>query len=295
MNAEQPPSDARQIGRRIRLIENIYRFPYWFLGLTLIAVIVILLIAQNDTYSNIFNQLVEGIIVTLRVSIQAYFAAFFIGLIIGLIRAFPPRAPVGRKTGFMAHLRAGIRVIVYNLGTMYVEIMRGLPILITLLITAFVLFPLIRDNILEPLLGIEIDVRGGSEFPAIFALSLTYGAFMSETFRAGIQSIERGQWEAGQSLGMTGWQTIRFIILPQAIRRVLPPLGNDFIAMIKDSSLVSVLGIRDVTQIARVSSGRSFRYLETYLIVAVIYLTMTILGSMVVKGMERYLRRSARR
>jgi ABC-type amino acid transport system permease subunit len=94
---------------------------------------------------------------------------------------------------------------------------------------------------------------------------------------------------------MTGWQTIRFIILPQAIRRVLPPLGNDFIAMIKDSSLVSVLGIRDVTQIARVSSGRSFRYLETYLIVAVIYLTMTILGSMVVKGMERYLRRSARR
>jgi polar amino acid transport system permease protein len=295
MNAEQPPSDARQIGRRIRLIENIYRFPYWFLGLTLIAVTVILLIAQNETYSNIFNQLVEGIIVTLRVSIQAYFAAFFIGLIIGLIRAFPPRAPVGRKTGFMAHLRAAVRVVVYNLGTMYVEIMRGLPILITLLITAFVVFPLIRDNILEPLLGIQIDVRGGSEFPAIFALSLTYGAFMSETFRAGIQSIERGQWEAGQSLGMTGWQTIRFIILPQAIRRVLPPLGNDFIAMIKDSSLVSVLGIRDVTQIARVSSGRSFRYLETYLIVAVIYLTMTILGSMLVKGMERYLRRSARR
>ena len=87
MNAEQPPSDARQIGRRIRLIENIYRFPYWFLGLTVIAVLVILLIAQNQTYSNIFNQLVEGIIVTLRVSIQAYFAAFFIGLIIGLIRA----------------------------------------------------------------------------------------------------------------------------------------------------------------------------------------------------------------
>lgn len=294
MNSENTTTQEHRIIRRIKTTQRLYNFPYWFLALTLIALTVIIFITSDETYSNIFNQLVEGIIVTIRVSLQAYVVAFFIGLIAGLIRAFPPRPPMGRISIF-GHIMGAIKVAVYNLATLYVEIMRGLPILITLLITAFVVFPLIRDNILEPLLNIEIDMRGGSDFPAIFALALTYGAFMSETFRAGVQSIERGQWEAGQSLGMTPFQTLRTVILPQAIRRVLPPLGNDFIAMIKDSSLVSVLGIRDVTQIARVSSGRSFRYLETYLIVAVIYLTMTILGSMAVKFMERYLRRNTKR
>jgi ABC-type amino acid transport system permease subunit len=272
--------------RRYLLRERLYSFPYWAVIIILVGAYVASQIANNETFSNIFNQLSEGISVTLLVSIISYAIGLVIALIIGLIRAFPPKP----ASGLIGSLMGAVRVFLYNIATIYVEVMRGLPILITLLIVAFVLFPILRDDILEPLFNIEIDVRGGSPLPAIFALSLTYGAFMSETMRAGIQSIERGQMEAAKSLGMNNFQAIRHVILPQAVRRVLPPLGNDFIAMIKDSSLVSVLGIRDVTQIARVSSGRSFRYLETYLIVAFVYLTMTMLGSQIVRTMERNLK-----
>jgi polar amino acid transport system permease protein len=151
---------------------------------------------------------------------------------------------------------------------------------------AFVIVPLVRD-MLSASFGIELDIRGSSPESAIIALAFTYGAFLSETFRAGIQSIGRGQIEAARSLGMNYFQTVRYVVLPQAVRRVLPPLGNDLVAMIKDSSLVSILGVRDVTQIAKTSSGRSFRYLETYLIVAFFYLTMTVIGSLFVRLIER--------
>ncbi len=280
-------SDQTEVikARRYLLRERLYNFPYWAIFIILVGAYIASQIANDSIFSSIFNQLAEGIGVTLMVSVISYSAGLVIALFVGLIRAFPPKPAAGGGP-----LLGAVRVFLYNVATVYVEVMRGLPILITLLIMAFVLFPIIRDDILEPLLGIEIDVRGGSPLPAVFALALTYGAFMSETMRAGIQSIERGQMEAAKSLGMNNFQAIRYVILPQAVRRVLPPLGNDFIAMIKDSSLVSVLGIRDVTQIARVSSGRSFRYLETYLIVAFVYLTMTMLGSQLVRVMERSLK-----
>jgi polar amino acid transport system permease protein len=165
-------------------------------------------------------------------------------------------------------------------------VMRGLPVLIVLLIFAFVVVPAVR-NYLADNLGIELAIRGSSVESAIIALAFTYGAFLSETFRAGIQSIGKGQVEAARSLGMNYWQTMRYIVLPQAIRRVLPPLGNDFVAIVKDSSLVAILGIRDLTQLAKVSSGASFRYLETYLTVAFIYLSMTIIGAVIVRYIER--------
>jgi polar amino acid transport system permease protein len=121
----------------------------------------------------------------------------------------------------------------------------------------------------------------------VIALAFTYAAFLSETFRAGIQSIGKGQIEAARSLGMTYAQVMRYVVLPQAIRRVLPPLGNDMIAMIKDSSLVAILGVQDITQLAKLSSSSTFRYLETYLIAASIYLVLTVAGSMVVRFIER--------
>ena len=128
--------------------------------------------------------------------------------------------------------------------------------------------------------------RGSSAGTAIVALAITYGAYMSETVRAGIQSIPKGQFEAAYSVGMTYWQTMRSIVLPQAFRNVLPPLGNDFVAMIKDSSLLAFLGIRDITQIAKTTSGRSFRYVETYAVVAYMYLTLVILATSLVNLIE---------
>ncbi len=121
----------------------------------------------------------------------------------------------------------------------------------------------------------------------MIALIIGYSAFISEIFRAGIESVERGQVEAALSLGMSRWQALRFVVLPQAIRRVLPPLGNDFIAMLKDSSLVSVLGVADITQMGKVYAASTFMYFQTYNIVAFLYLSMTIVLALAVRWLER--------
>ncbi|RMG87604.1 MAG: amino acid ABC transporter permease [Chloroflexi bacterium] len=149
--------------------------------------------------------------------------------------------------------------------------------------------PLLRQIFNDPDIP-NLVWRGSSAPSAIMALALTYGAYMSETIRAGIQSIPKGQVEAAKSLGMTYFQVMRYIVLPQAFRVVIPPLGNDFVAMIKDSSLLAILGVRDITQIAKESSGRSFRYLETYAVVAIIYLSLTITGSTIVRALEDAMR-----
>jgi polar amino acid transport system permease protein len=127
---------------------------------------------------------------------------------------------------------------------------------------------------------------------AILALALGYSAFIAEVFRAGIQSVDTGQVEAAQALGLTRIQRFRLIVLPQAIRTILPPLGNDFIAMVKDSSLVSVLGVADITQMAKIYASGSFRFFETYSIVAYIYLILTVGLSMALRGLEQRMRRS---
>lgn len=125
---------------------------------------------------------------------------------------------------------------------------------------------------------------------AVIALAVTYGAFLAEIFRAGIQSVDRGQMEAARALGMSRGQAMRYIILPQAIRNMLPALGNDFVAMVKDTSLVSALGVQDITRLAGQYAGSSFRYRESYLTLVVLYLTMTVLLSLLVRVIERRLR-----
>ena len=266
------------------LASVLFRIPWWAVILLIIGTYVYISIEADELYSSIFNQLRDGLSVTLRVSFFAYAGALVIGLFVGVIRSTTPRPQPGFRRGMLSLMH----LLLYNFATFFVEVVRGLPILIVLLMAAFIGVPAMRDY-LEEALNIEIQLRGSSVETAIIALALAYGAFLSEVFRAGIQSIEIGQVEASKSLGMNNFQTLRFIVLPQAVRRVIPPLGNDFIAMIKDSSLVAILGIRDVTQTAKVSSGSSFRYVETYLTVAVIYLTMTILGSIMVRLIERYL------
>ena len=129
----------------------------------------------------------------------------------------------------------------------------------------------------------------------IIALVVAYSAFLSEIFRAGIESIDRGQMEAARSLGMGYWKAMRYVILPQAVRNVLPALGNDFIAMLKDSSLVSVLGVQDISGLGRVYAASSFRTFETYNVMTFLYLCMTLLLSMAVRWLERRTTRDRQR
>ena len=125
---------------------------------------------------------------------------------------------------------------------------------------------------------------------AIIALSLGYSAFIAEVFRAGIQAVDKGQREAADALGLSRWSRFRYVEFPQTIRTILPPLGNDFIAMIKDSALVSVLGVADITQLGKIYAAGSFRYMETYNVVAYIYLLVTIMLSILLRRLEARLR-----
>ncbi|MBE7557045.1 MAG: amino acid ABC transporter permease [Anaerolineales bacterium] len=266
-------------------MKTVSKFPWWFLVIALVGLFLFYSFYNDQTYAEIFAFLKEGVLTTIKVTLIAYAIAVTVGLLTGLAR-------VSKNP------------IVYNIATLYVQVMRGVPILVTILYTAFVVTPwaitlinnlgvwLAEAGVLpadNPLAALQIRAV---DFVtrAIIALAISYGAFSAEIFRAGIESIGRGQMEAARSLGMSYLQAMRYIILPQAVRRVLPPLGNDFIAMLKESSLVSALGVRDITQLGKLYASSSFRYLETYTAVAFLYLTMTIILSLGVKAMEKRLK-----
>jgi polar amino acid transport system permease protein len=258
-------------------------FPWWFVALILIAIFAVLLIYNNENYRDAFNFIRIGLKVTIEVSLISYAIALVIGLLAGLGR-------ISRN------------VFIKNAARLYVELIRGIPMLVLIFFIALVGVPIIVEGINS--FGLWLGAKGltgpsaaftlfsNQSIPmkvrAIVALSVTYGAFLAEIFRAGIQSIGRGQTEAARSLGMSYGQAMRFIILPQAVRNVLPALGNDFIAMVKDSSLVSVLAVRDITQVARLYAGGTFRFREAYVTLSVMYLTMTIVLSLVVQAIERH-------
>lgn len=239
-------------------------FPYWFSGLILVFIWFGYIIFTQENYAEAFNFIIIGIGFTIRISLVSYAVAVVIGIVAGLGR-------VSRN------------VILHNVATFYIEFIRGIPMLVLIFFIALVLVPTITEMIGLANKDVQMSTR------AIVALSVTYGAFLAEIFRAGIQSIAGGQMEAARSLGMSYVQAMRYVILPQAIRNVLPALGNDFIAMVKDSSLVSVLAVRDITQVARLYAGSSFRFREAYTTLALLYLLMTVVLSLVVQFIERRL------
>ena len=246
----------------------------------LLGVLAVWSVVREEDYRVILRAVSRGILTTLYVSLIAYVAATAVGLLFGLMRASQRRA-----------LREAASV--------YIEVVRGVPMLVILYYVAFVaapamvvlinrlLDPLITAGWLEPLSVRQVNFV----WRAILALTIGYSAFIAEIFRAGIEAVPRGQLEAALSLGMSRRQAMLSVILPQAGRTVLPPLGNEFVAMVKDSALVSVLGVQDITQQAKVYSASSFRFFETYNTVAFLYLVMTISLSILVRALERRLRR----
>jgi polar amino acid transport system permease protein len=265
---------------------NLAKLPWWAFFLVFMGVFITILITENQHYRESFLYLKDGVIVTLRITLTAFPIATIIGLVAGLSRASK-------------------NVVLYNLSTLYVEIVRGIPLIVLIIYVAFALMPVITDlvnqigtwgmgwasqyfiaGLFKNLINFSIrDIS--NELRADIALAFGYGAFEAEVFRAGIQSIGRGQMEAARSLGMNYFQAMRYIILPQAIRRVLPPLGNDFIALLKDSSLVTVLAVNELTQLGRLRRSSTFRVLETFNMVAFLYLSMTLVLSAGVRLLER--------
>jgi polar amino acid transport system permease protein len=222
-------------------------------------------IAVPNHYNEAFIFIFPGITTTLYLTLAGFGLALVFGLLAGLGRISQNR-------------------LIRNIAITYVEFIRGVPTLVLLLTLAFVIVPAVSNSIGINNRDVSIELR------AILALAIIYGAFLAEIFRAGIESISKGQMEAARSLGMTARQSMQYIILPQAIRNISPALGNDFIAMLKDSSLASVLAVRELTQRSRLHAGSTFRFPESYLVIVFLYLAMTITLSLLLRWYERRIR-----
>lgn len=292
------PVDSRpNPHKRNILIRRMSRAPWWLLALALFIIIFVLSVKDEHPYPVVWKAVRQGIWMTIYVSLVAYGIAVVLGL-------------------FVALLRRSRNIFVYQIVTFYVEAVRGIPTLVLVYYMALAAIPeLIKlgNDLGEWLTWLKITFTISSdivytlsfegmgtrlaefqtrdfpnEYRAIVGLAISYSAFLSEVFRAGIESVTIGQHEAAKSLGMTRWQVLRLIVLPQAIRVVIPPLANDFIAMLKESSLVSILGVQDITRQGQTYAASTFTFFQVYNVVALTYLVLTLSLSMAVKVLEHF-------
>ncbi|MHB1318958.1 MAG: amino acid ABC transporter permease [Anaerolineae bacterium] len=249
---------------------------WWALAFAVALIIWLLVRVRPYPYLEIWNFISDGIVVTLRIVVISYGFILLVSLLGGL--------------GRISHNR-----IIYGVASLYVEIIRGIPLLVQLLFIWFALPNLFRSLgeaalRLPPQFGGLAAVVGGlrlNEYTAaVLGLTICYGAYGAEIFRAGISSIHHGQMEAARSLGMSSFQAMRHVVLPQAVRVILPPIGNEFVALIKDSSLVSVLAVSDLTRRGREYMARTFLSFDTWIMVALCYLVLTLVSSRIVEFLE---------
>jgi len=210
-----------------------------------------------------FGLLLIGLWLTLKLSVMATIFGVIIGVAGGLAR-------ISSNPAFKWAT------------VVYVEIIRGSPLMVQILIWYFVLGTVINDLLATYGMG-----RISAFWYGVASLACFAGAYVTEIVRAGIQSIHRGQTEAARSLGMSYAQCLRYIVLPQALRRILPPLAGQFISLIKDSSLLGIIAIRELTKAGREAVSASLQPFEIYLVVAVLYLVLTFSLSMFVQHLER--------
>ncbi len=224
----------------------------------------------------------EGIKMTLGITAIAVVLGTLIGLFCGMAR--------------LAEIKHGpwkypVRFLVRWPSTAYVTFFRGTPLFVQILLIHFAVIPVFvhpdEGLLISGELASTLRQDYGALTSGLVALTLNSGAYITEIFRAGIQSIHRGQFEASRSLGMDYWKTMRFVIVPQAFRRMLPPLGNEAIMLLKDSSLVSAIGLAELAFAARTVAGAYSRYWEPYITISLIYLVMTMALAAVVDRMER--------
>ncbi len=240
----------------------------WWLVAGTILLTILLVVFVPDPYRRVLNFVQDGIGVTLIVTVVSFFLTLITGMIGGLGRLAKNK-------------------LIYGFFTLYVELVRGIPLMVQLIWWYFA-FPVIVQGIGRSLnIPALVTYQANALAMAVLGLVFCYGAYMSEIYRAGIQSIPRGQMEAARSLGMTYPQAMRYVILPQAIRVILPPIGNEFIALLKDSSLVSVVAVVDLTRRGREFMSATFMPIPTWIMVALLYLVMTLLSSVAVGWIEK--------
>jgi polar amino acid transport system permease protein len=249
---------------------------WWLLLVGAIGLVVFLYLFVPDPYADILQFLRDGVVVTLQLTLVSFFFILIVGMVGGLGRVSSNK-------------------VVSGIASLYVEVVRGIPVLVWLLWIWFALPQLLQalgglvqnfaPAIGEWLLGIRLDAYSA----AILGFTFAYGAYMTEVFRAGIQSIPKGQMEAARSLGMNYLQAMRYIILPQAIKVIVPPVSNEFVTLLKDSSLVSILAVSDLTRRGREYVARTFLSFQTFTMVALVYLILTVFFTRISSAVERRL------
>jgi polar amino acid transport system permease protein len=238
-------------------------FPWWLVGIVLTIALIFFQVLTEDTWREGFDFIILGLPQTLILTAGGFVIAIGLGMIVALAR-------LSRNTALR------------NLSMYYIELIRGVPVIVTILFISFAVF---GEG--SRILGFpQVDKM----WRGIAALGLIYAAFIAEVFRAGIQSIPRGQVEAGRSVGMSQRQVFRNIVLPQAIRNIMPALGNDLIALLKDSALVSLIAVRELTQQTRLWTGTNFTFIEGYLVLTAFYLTLTVSLSLLLRWYEGRIR-----
>ena len=247
-------------------------FPWWLVIMIGIILALVVLVLTSDAYQEAFTEIIPGLQATLVLTAGSFVVSIFLGLFIGIARM--------SKNPF-----------VNTPATVYIEFIRGVPMIVFIFAIALVLIPesVKGINSLTDQLGFPTDLKTRSVpnlWRGAIALCLFYAAFIAEVFRAGIQSVDKGQIEAGKALGLNGRTIMRKITLPQAVRNTLPALGNDLIALFKDTSLVSVIAAAELTYNARIYQGSSFRVRETFFILMVIYVTLTLILSLALRFVE---------
>ena len=265
----EPASTASQPTPRLIPVDvSSHIDAWWGLFIIVILIILALVIFKPDPYRDIIVFVWDGVMVTLYVTVASFFLTLIAGLFGGLGRL--SKNPV-----------------IFGISSLYVELVRGIPLLVQLIWWYFA-FPVVLQS-----LGKSLGLQALESYNAnpiamsILGLTFCYGAYMSEIYRAGIQSIPKGQTEAAKSLGMNYFQAMRYVILPQAIRVILPPVGNEFIALLKDSSLVSAVAVADLTRRGREYMSSSFIPIETWTMVALLYLVLTLFSARVASYIEK--------
>jgi His/Glu/Gln/Arg/opine family amino acid ABC transporter permease subunit len=247
-------------------------FPYWAVMLALLVAWFGWLALFNDKYDVAWDRISAGIWLTIQITLYSFALSLALGLVLGLgrITAADPSS---------AWIVRALALTYRNVSRTYIEFIRGVPILPLIFFLALVIIPDVSEA-LGQANSVDYLWRG------ILALAIIYGAYLAEVFRGGVQSVPSGQMEAGRSLGLSRFGTLRYVVLPQAMRAIIPPLGNDFIAILKDSSLLSVLAVGEVTLRARQYSAGSFRFRESYIVLVFIYVTLVLSLSFLLSRVE---------
>ncbi|WII73462.1 amino acid ABC transporter permease [Bdellovibrio sp. 22V] len=237
---------------------------------------------RTDIIAEYFPLFLQGLWTTLELTAVGILFGTLLGLLLGLGKiAMVERGPWKWPVRFFIKLPSQI----------YIGFFRGTPLFVQILLIHFALVPLLihpEDGLLiSGDTALYLKREYGAFISGALALSLNSAAYIAEIFRAGIQSIDRGQFEAARSLGLNYFHTMKSIIIPQAFRRMLPPLGNEAITLLKDSSLVSAIGLAELAYAARTAAGAYARYWEPYLFISLIYLVITLCMSYVVHVLER--------